>query len=255
MWRFALLLAVGITMHVSGQTVTGSVVDEDQNLISAVLVFNITNEAKVFTNNKGEFEISAGPNDEIRFIRKGFERSAKSIKNEDLGVWMTIKVTRNTEAIEEVRIVYQPTGDLKKDLPNYGDSKPVAKLKGETAKYIRSKSAPEVLAPKPGEFVQPKVSGIINGKVDDQWDHIDFMEYLISYLGVEFFIENLQLKKTEIQPFIYYIFRNFERREILFRGSASSADISRFINESYLKLEAYQNNLPNNPPNKKNRKP
>ena len=81
------------------------------------------------------------------------------------------------------------------------------------------------------------------------------MEYLISYLGEEFFIENLQLKKTEIQPFIYYIFRNFERREILFRGSAISADISRFINESYLKLEAYQNNLPNNPPNKKNRKP
>ena len=49
-------------------------------------------------------------------------------------------------------------------------------MKSETAKYIRSQSAPEVLASKPGEFVQPVGPGFSVGGPDNQWDDVDVWE-------------------------------------------------------------------------------
>ncbi|QOW10851.1 hypothetical protein Q73A0000_11030 [Kaistella flava (ex Peng et al. 2021)] len=139
-------------------------------------------------------------------------------------------------------------------MKNYGDTKSVAKLKSETVKYIRSQSTPEVLASKPGEFVQPIGPGFSVGRPVNQWDDIDFMKSLIESIGQDFFTDDLKLKNSEIQPFIYYIFRNFDRKEILFRGICSPFDLSRFINESYKKVEPYRENLPNNPAQKKKKK-
>ena len=256
MYRYTFLILLFFTINTSAQTVSGIIVDEDQNPLPVVLVVNMKTEKTSSTNMNGQFTIEASSGQELRFVRNGFDRSSRLIAPQDFNTHFNVILRRNTEAIEEVKIVYQPTGNLKKDLPNYGDSKAVAKLKAETVKYIRSKSSPEVLAPKPGEFVQPKVSGFINGKVEDQWDNIDLLEYLLNYLGEEFFVEDLKLEQTEIQPFIFYIFRNFERRKILFDGAATTADISRFMTESYLKLDSYKNNLPNDPPaiKKRNRR-
>lgn len=248
-----LFLVLCAAVHFSAQMVLGIVVDEENNPLSAVLVFNAKTEQREFTNTKGEFSISAFPNQELRFVRKGYERSSKMVNQSDFATPFTITLNRNTAEIEEVKITYQPTGNLEKDLKNYSDAKPVAKLKAETAKYIRADSTPEVLAPKPGEFVQPVGPGFSVGAVDNQWDDVDFMQFLTEYLGQEFFIQDLKLKPTEIQPFIYYIFRNFDRKDVLFRGNATTADISRFINESHKKLEPYRNNLTNDPPKKRRR--
>ena len=249
--RFTLFLILSALFHISAQTVSGVVFDEERNPLSAVLIFNINTEKRAYTDSHGEFTIYALPDQELRFVRKGFERISKRVKQSDLITPFTMTLTRNAEEIEEVKISYQPTGDLSKDLKNVGDTKPVAKLKTETAKYIRAKSTPEVLAAKPGEFVQPVGSGFSVGGINNQWDDVDFMQFLTQYLGEEFFTEELKLKSTEIQPFIYYVFRNFDRKDVLFRGNASTADVSRFINESYKKLEPYRKNMPNDPPKKK----
>ena len=176
------------------------------------------------------------------------------VNQQDFYSPFTITIFRSLHEIEEVEIAYQPTGDLEKDAKNYGDTKPAAKLKAETSRYIRAESSAEVLAPKGGEFVQPVGPGFTVGGPENQWDDVDLMKFLIESLGQDFFTDDLKLKNSEIQPFIYYIFRNFDRKEILFRGICSPYDLSRFINESYKKIEPYRQNLPNNPLKKKKRK-
>ncbi len=241
------------TVPLFSQNLSGIITDEEQNPLSAVLVFNVQSEKKSYSNIKGEFTIEANANDELRFVRYGFERNFKKVKQQDFREPLKIELTRNVAEIEEVKINHQPTGDLVNDAKNLGDTKATAQLKAETVKYLRSQSTPEVLAAKPGEFVQPVGPGFTIGGPNNQWDEVDFMQFLIGELGETFFITDLNLKASEIQPFIYYIFRNFDRKEILFNGAATTADVARFISESNRKLEPYRQNQPNEPP-KKNRR-
>lgn len=254
MFRLLLFFFLSFSTSFYAQQVSGIVTDEDQNPVPAVLIFNLKTDQKAFTNLKGEFTIDASPNEELRLIRQGFQRSSKIVNSQDYNAHFKIILIRASHEIEEVKIVYQATGNLEKDAKNFGDTKAVAKVKSETAQYIRSESAPDVLTPKPGEFVQPVGPGFSVGAVDNQWDDVDFMQFLIKNIGEDFFTNDLKLKNSEIQPFIYYVFRNFNRKEILFRGICTQYDLSRFMKESYLKVEPYRKNLPNNPPQKKKRK-
>lgn len=253
MRRFLILFILCAPFFGFAQTVFGIIVDEDNNPLPATLVFNAKTQEKVNTNLNGEFTIEAAQNEELRFIRQGFERRSKTIMQSDFATRLTVILTRNTEEIEEVKIARQPTGNLKTDARNYGDTKAVATLKAETSKYLHAKSSPEILAPKPGEFVQPVGPGFSVGTVKNHWDDIDFMQFLTKELGEEFFVSELKLNVTEIQPFIFYIFRNFDRKSALFTGNPTSSDLSRFITESYKKLDSYRKNLPNDPPRKKKR--
>ncbi len=169
------------------QTILGTVFDEENKPLPAVLVFNMKTEQKTYTNINGEFTIGVRLNDELRFIRNGFERNSKIMSSNDFNGNLSIKMSRTVMEIEEVKIAYKPIGDLNKDLKNYGDAKSVQKLKSETAKYIRSESTEEVLAAKPGEFVQPVGQGFFIGGPNSQWDDVDFMQFLITNLGDDFF--------------------------------------------------------------------
>ncbi|WHF50479.1 carboxypeptidase-like regulatory domain-containing protein [Chryseobacterium gotjawalense] len=254
MVRIILLFALCFSASLFSQQVSGTVTDEEKSPLPAVLVFNMKTEQKTYTNLNGEFTIEASVNSELRFIRQGFERRSKVIRERDFTNPLIVSILRIPGEIEEVKIAYKPIGDLNKDLKNYGDTKSVKKLKGETAKYIRSESTEEVLAPKSGEFVQPVGQGFFIGGPNSQWDDVDFMQFLIENLGNDFFTDDLQLNPSEIQPFIYYVFQNFERREVLFRGICTQYDLSRFIKEAISKLEVYRKNLPNVPPKKKKNK-
>lgn len=254
MYRLFLLLTFCFSTLLFSQQISGIVTDEDGNAVPAVLVFNMNSYKESITNINGEFIIAATINDELRFVKNGFERSVKIVSKQDFSSPFNMIITRRIQEIEEVKITHEPTGNLEKDAKNYGDTKATTTLKRETAKYIRAESAPEVLAAKQGEFVQPVGLGFFVGKIDNQWDDIDFMEFLIKNIESDFFTDDLKLKKTEIQPFIYYIFRNFDRQEILFRGICSPFNLSSFMNECYQKIEPYRKNLPNNPPKIKKRK-
>lgn len=254
MRRFFVLLFLNFSAYLLSQNVSGVVTDEDENALTAVMVFNMRTGEKAYTDTGGKFSIKATADTELRFVRKGFERNFRVVNQSDFNNVFNVVLTRRPEEIEEVEISHIPTGVLDQDLKNVGDKKPTAKLKGETAKYIRSDSAPEVLAAKPGEFVQPVGSGFFVGNIDNQWDDVDFMNFLVANIHPSFFLEDLKLTPSEIQPFIYYIFRNFDRKEILFRGYSTSYDLSRFMRECYQKIEAYRKNLPNEPSKKKSRK-
>ncbi|SMP19204.1 carboxypeptidase-like regulatory domain-containing protein [Chryseobacterium profundimaris] len=101
-------------LHLFAQkTVEGSITDEDGVALPSVMILNISTEKKTYTLSDGSFSIKATPEDELRFIRSGYERS--SIKAKFLiDKKATIKLIRITEQIEEVEIA-NLTGDIKKD--------------------------------------------------------------------------------------------------------------------------------------------
>ncbi|GAA5093912.1 hypothetical protein GCM10023210_25080 [Chryseobacterium ginsengisoli] len=91
----------------------GRITDEDGISLPTVMVMNISANTKTYTLNDGTFSIDAFPEDELRFIRPGFERS--SIKaSYGIDKYLNIKLTRVAEEIEEVEVA-KITGDITKD--------------------------------------------------------------------------------------------------------------------------------------------
>lgn len=117
MKSFFILIFFLFNSFVFSQTVSGLVTDEDQNPLPAVLVMNMATEQKVYTNIKGEFSISTSENNELRFVRQGFERSSVIIMQNDLNV--SIKLIRAAQEIEEVEVSpLKLTGNLNQDSRN-----------------------------------------------------------------------------------------------------------------------------------------
>lgn len=104
---------------ISAQTVIGSVTDEDQNPLPAVLVVNLRTDKKAYTDFNGQFKIEGSVNDELRFIRKGYDRNSKIIKSEDFDHSILLVIFRTPQEIEEVKVsTIKLTGDLNVDSKN-----------------------------------------------------------------------------------------------------------------------------------------
>ncbi|QOW10852.1 hypothetical protein Q73A0000_11035 [Kaistella flava (ex Peng et al. 2021)] len=100
--RIYIIFIICFSSRLFSQQVSGIVTDEDQNLIPEVLVFNMKTEQKIYTNLAGEFTISASSNDELRFVRRGYERNLKVVTSQDFNIPFTIIIIRNSHEIEEV---------------------------------------------------------------------------------------------------------------------------------------------------------
>lgn len=97
----------------SQQKIMGKITDEDGINLPAVTVMNVTADTKTYSSTDGTFTIEASPDDELRFIRPGFERS--SIKaSYGIDRYLNIKLTRVAQEIEEVEVA-KITGDITKD--------------------------------------------------------------------------------------------------------------------------------------------
>ncbi|MCF2221745.1 carboxypeptidase-like regulatory domain-containing protein [Chryseobacterium sp. PS-8] len=219
----------------------GKVTSEDNDEMPEVTVINIRTDERVLTNRDGHFMISGRAGDELRFIKSGYELTNRKITQENITAPVNVTMIRAAELIAEVEIKKNITGDIKIDAKNLNPPRKVEKLKNDLAKYMSQKSAPGVLAARPGEFVQPVTKGIYSfGKVKNKWDDVDLMNYLQNALGDTFF-EELQIPKPQIQHFILYILRTgFERKNILKYGYCTEADINRFKNAVLGRISAYK---------------
>lgn len=116
MFRVFIVLLLCISTTSFAQKISGVVTDEDQNPLAAVMVFNMQTEQKSYTNLSGEFTIEASANNELRFIRQGFDRNAKIINEGDFTAPFTISIVRTAQEIEEVQVSkVRLTGDLNTD--------------------------------------------------------------------------------------------------------------------------------------------
>ncbi|WBX95796.1 carboxypeptidase-like regulatory domain-containing protein [Chryseobacterium gambrini] len=223
----------------------GKVTSEDKNEMPEVTVINIRTDKRVLTNRDGHFMISGRAGDELRFVKSGYERTNRKITQENITAPINVTMIRAAELIAEVEIKKTITGDIKIDAKNLNPPRKVEKLKNDLAKYMSQKSAPGVLAARPGEFVQPVTKGIYSfGKVKNKWDDVDLMNYLQNALGDTFFQE-LQIPKPQIQHFILYILRTgFERKNILKYGYCTEVDMNRFKNAVLGRISAYKSPQP-----------
>lgn len=125
--RLLVLLLFPFLNVFSQETARGTITDEDGVALPAVTIMNVSSDRKSYTDSDGTFSIEADPEDELRFVRSGFERSsikAKYLLNNNLN----IKLVRVAQPIEEVKVA-KITGDISKD------SKAVAKIdKGQIVK-------------------------------------------------------------------------------------------------------------------------
>lgn len=120
------------TVPLFSQNLSGIITDEEQNPLSAVLVFNVQSEKKSYSNIKGEFTIEANANDELRFVRYGFERNSKKINSSDFNNPISISLFRKAEEIEEVKVTnLNLSGDLNKDSRKLTKVDKVAQLQRE----------------------------------------------------------------------------------------------------------------------------
>lgn len=102
-----------LTIYFFGQhKITGKTLSENDMIVASVLVVNISNDQKVYSNSLGEFSIEGSEKDEIRFVKKGYERASRKVV--DVESSMNVVLVRIPEEIEEVEII-STTGDLAKD--------------------------------------------------------------------------------------------------------------------------------------------
>lgn len=245
------LLLFSISVH-SQHYIFGKITNEDAVELKQVTIINLNTEERAFSDNSGYYMIRAEVGQEIRFIASRFERTSFKISQNHFTKPLNIVLKQIPQEIEEVKIGYRVTGDLKEDTKHFGNRGKVKKIQDDVANYISQKSAPIVMTAKPGEFVQPVGPGFSIGKVRNKWDDIDFSNFLEKELGEAFFIEDLKIEKPQIQHFIRYIFQDFDRKEILKYGRPKNSDISRFMSIAIRKIEDYKTNKPNFP--KKNKK-
>ena len=98
------------------QSISGKVETEEGLSIGNVLVINLKTNEKVNTDENGKFTISAKLQDEIRFVKKGYDRVSHIVKSADFQEEKYFRLQKSTVTIEEVVISrLKLTGNLAKD--------------------------------------------------------------------------------------------------------------------------------------------
>lgn len=236
---FSFLLFLFFINTYAQNYIFGKITSEENREMQDVTVINIRTDETVLTNRDGHFMISGRQGDELRFIKAGYERIVKKVT--DINSPLNITLVSTPIQIAEVEVKKGITGDLKIDSKNLNKPKKVEKLLSDLGIYMAQKSDPRVLAARPGEFVQPVTIGTFSiGKIKNKWDDVDFMNYLISALGENYFTD-LKIEKPQIQHFIYYVFAGgFERKTILKYGYCSDADLMRFQRAVLTRISSYR---------------
>ena len=98
------------------QSISGKVETEEGLSIANVLVINLKTNEKVNTDENGKFTISAKLQDEIRFVKKGYDRVSHIVKSADFQEEKYFRLQKSAVTIEEVVISrLKLTGNLAKD--------------------------------------------------------------------------------------------------------------------------------------------
>ena len=117
MKKLFLILIILASNIVTAQSLFSGKVETEEGLsIGNVLVINLKTNEKVNTDENGEFTISAKFQDEIRFVKKGYDRVSHVVKSTDFQEEKYFRLQKSTVAIEEVVISrLKLTGNLAKD--------------------------------------------------------------------------------------------------------------------------------------------
>ena len=202
------------------QKVSGIVTDEEGNPLPATLVFNLQTEQKSYTDLQGSFSIDANPNQELRFIRVGFERFSKIISSQDFNYTFRISLYRIPGEIEEVQVPVRLTGDLNIDSRNLTRFDKVAQLRAEIGVPAPPEKPREKVADAKDDILKPllrippmvnvqAVYDVISGRAKKKkrlYRYEDLQEniaWIREKVGGEYFLK-MGIKPTKISEFLQF---------------------------------------------------
>lgn len=129
-----------------------------QNLAHAT-VHNIRTDEISEADVNGNFIIQANPSDEIRFSKAGYERISKKLSDASFREPLAVVLLRLPAEIEEVKIAFVPTGDLKKDIAYLQPSAKVSRLNADMKAYMMTPPTEQAPVNKiPSAFAPPNFS-------------------------------------------------------------------------------------------------
>jgi hypothetical protein len=236
---FAVLLILISVRIFSQQKISGKTVSENDLVITSVLVVNISNDKKAYSDANGNFEIEAYANDEIRFSKAGYERSSRRVF--DLNSSMNVVLLRIPEEIESVEIL-DLSGDLNKDSRKLAREDKVAKLQKdiglpkppEKPREVPAELKKVLVAAALGSVNVQAVYDLISGKARRQkrWYRYEDVQDKISWLRKriddEYFTES-EIPAERISEFLEFSF--------IIKPDISSAIKERNLSKAMLDIE------------------
>ena len=180
------------------QNISGKVETEEGLLIGNVLVINLKTNEKVNTDENGKFTISAKLQDEIRFVKKGYDRVSHIVKSADFDKHILLKMRETETVIKEVVIIPKSKIDrLKKDIE-------VPTVKKGTESKPRPARWKDVLALDIDAFEELITGNVRRKKTRYKYEEMqaDVLQ-VKEFLGEEYFIEN-KIPSERIHEFLEF---------------------------------------------------
>jgi len=207
-----------LSLNLFSQEVSGDIVSENGFYLRNVLVVNLSNSQKTFSDEKGHFSISATVRDEIRFVKEKYERVSIVIDSESFSKNVNIKMPITPTDIEEVVIIDILTGNLKKDAnsltkvdskeklnKDIGLPRPIEKPRPRPAELTKDVFVPMLL----GNFNFQALYDIISGdarrlrswyKYEDMQSNIKWIRERIS----DEYFNDYKIPKLKINEFLEF---------------------------------------------------
>ena len=180
------------------QSISGKVETEEGLSIGNVLVINLKTNEKVNTDENGKFTISAKLQDEIRFVKKGYDRVSHIVKSADFDKHILLKMRETETVIKEVVIIPKSKIDrLKKDIE-------VPTVKKGTESKPKPAKWKDVLALDIDAFEELITGNARRKKTRYKYEDMqaDILQ-VKEFLGEEYFIEN-KIPSERIHEFLEF---------------------------------------------------
>ena len=189
------------------QSVSGKVETEEGLSIGNVLVINIKTNEKANTDENGKFTISAKLQDEIRFVKKGYDRVSHIVKSTDFDKHILLKMRETETVIKEVVIIPKSKIDrLKKDI-EVPTVKKGTEFKPKPAKWkdvVKIAPIPIAIAFDINAFEELMTGNARRKKTRYKYEEMqaDILQ-VKEFLGEEYFIEN-KIPSERIHEFLEF---------------------------------------------------
>lgn len=141
------------------QYIMGKVSSELSSGLQSVIIFNTRTDEKVLSDKEGSFVIAAQPNDQLRFIKNGYDRVSSTISAQRFSEPLNITLRQSPYDIAEIELKFKATGNLEKDIKNLEPSKRVVALNSSMKEYMMrpmTEVAPTLTTP--SAFAAPNYS-------------------------------------------------------------------------------------------------